>query len=304
MNARMEMVATTTFEMIPHNLIKHYDAQPRTYLDMDRVAELAESIAAEGQNTAIIVTKRPRDTHYTLIGGERRWRACGILSEQQGSPFMMKANVEPYVDEITLFSKAFIDNVHHEDMPPLDVAAGFKRLLEEGGKSVEEIAKLYGKSAVFVRNYLTLNDLAPEVKQLMDPSLDTAVKLGVTQAIEIARVSDHSLQALLADEAVAARWTVRDVQIHTSVHVPTTKRSRSKARPKDLFMRTPNDRRRLFQTFRSRTHAWLNREMNEMTFEKLFSNLSDGEEQREDALESIKQIEDKLKTLRQRLAGD
>lgn len=294
--AKTAQVAETTFEMIPHDQIKPYDEQPRTYVDMDSVADLAESIAEGGQNTPIIVTKRPDENHYILIGGERRWRACGLLSKRRGAPFVMKAVIEPYVDEATLFSKAFIDNLHREDMPPLDIAAGLKRL-QEGGKTVEEIAKLYGRSVPYVYSYLALNGLDDRVKALMNPALEKRQRLGVTQAITLTKVPDAELQVTLAEEVVASNMSDGDLNIVmvqqaeergvTLTHAPKKKRD-------------AKDQRRVLEAFLRNTERWLDRETAGLEVDRIYGT-GDGENRVLLDIEAVNRILTKTRGLKAKL---
>lgn len=294
--AKTDQVAETTFAMIPHDQIKPYDEQPRTYVDMNSVADLAESIAEGGQNTPIIVTKRPNDSHYILIGGERRWRACGLLSKRLGTPFVMKAVIEPYIDEATLFSKAFIDNLHREDMPPLDIAAGLKRL-QEGGKTVEEIAKLYGRSVPYVYSYLALNGLDDRVKALMNPALEKRQRLGVTQAITLTKVPDAELQVTLAEEVVASNMSDGDLNIAmvqqaeergvTLTHAPKKKRDAT-------------DQRRVLETFLRNTERWLDRETAGLEVDRIYATGDGGDRVLLD-IEAVNRILTKMRGLKAKL---
>ena len=187
-------VEATEFKWVPWDEIKPFEGQPRTYISPQSIEELADSIFAEGQTTPILVVQRPDEEHYTLKGGERRWRACEVLTKRTGKPFLMKVVVEPYEGEEKLFIDAFLDNLHRVDMPPLDVAAGFKRLRQQG-RSVEEISKLYGQSVPHVYNYLSLNRLDDRVKALMHPNLPKDKRLGVTQAIEVAKITNAELHS-------------------------------------------------------------------------------------------------------------
>tara|TARA_B100000508_G_scaffold136238_1_gene129005 strand:+ start:408 stop:1328 length:921 start_codon:yes stop_codon:yes gene_type:complete len=289
-------VVETIFQMIPHDQITRYEEQPRTHFDERGIAELAESIRENGQNTPILVTQRPGEKHYVLIGGERRWRACELLSKENGSPFMMKAVVEPYVDEDTLFSAAFIDNLHRVDMPPLDVAAGFERLRGRG-KSVEQIAKLYGKSVPFVYNYLGLNGLDDRVKALMDPTLPREKRLGVTQAIEVSKITNRDLQFQVAEEAVISRMTVRDMQLAAAqqaeeMGIPL-RPGKEVARP-----RKPSDDYEILKTFLRKTESWLDRELQRMDFSEIYGHRDDAEDEVLADTETVNRLLQKMRKLK------
>lgn len=285
----------TKFAMIPRDQIKPFDDQPRTFFDKQDIIELADSIEEGGQNTPVIVTQRPSEEHYVLIGGERRWRACGILSKRQGTPFEMKAVIEPWTDEATLFSMAFIDNIHRVDMPPLDVAAGFKRLLDSG-KKVEEIAKLYGRSNKTVYDYLALNDLDPRVKELMSPA-EGKKALGVTQAITLTKVPNADLQVSLAEEVVASNMSDADLNI-TMVR-QADERGVNLSRPATIPKRTPNQQHKMLETFLRKTERWLDREVKRLDVGTMYG--ARPENQVEIDTEAVNRILAKIRKLKSRL---
>ena len=241
--------------MIPHDEIHRYEHQPRRHFDEQGIKDLAVSIRENKQTTAVIVTQRPHQDFYVLIGGERRWRACGILSREDGKPYLVKAVVEQYVDEDWLFRLAFLDNLHREDMPPLDIAAGFERL-RQSGMSVQSISKLYGKSEPFVYSYLGLNGLDDRVKALMHPTRPKDGRLGVTQAIEISKVTDLNLQFQIADEAVISRMTVRDLQVLTVQQAEEAGVSLRSPIRTPLKARSPNKDYELLKTFLTNSERW------------------------------------------------
>lgn len=281
--------------MIPHDQIKPYNKQPRTYIDPQGVIELADSIEEGGQNTPVIVTQRPTESFYTLIGGERRWQACGILCERQGMVFDMKAVIEPWESEEILFGKAFIDNLHRADMPPLDVSAGFKRLLDSG-KKVEEIAKLYGRSNKTVYDYLALNDLDDRVKALMNPELGKKA-LGITQAITLTKIPNADLQFTLAEEVVASKMS--DADLNIAMVQQADERGIKLTRPAKK-PRRPIDQLRVLHTFTKNTERWLDREIQSMDVEAMYSNQDDT--QVEYDIDAVNRILTKMRKLKARLS--
>jgi ParB family transcriptional regulator, chromosome partitioning protein len=290
-------VGQPSFRMIPSNEIRRYEHQPRRHFDEQSIKELAVSIDENGQATAVIVTRRPNEDFYILIGGERRWRACGLLAKKQGSPWLVKANIEPYVDEDWLFKMAFLDNLHREDMMPLDIAAGFERL-RQSSMSVENIAKLYGKSVPFVYNYLGLNGLDERVKALMHPDRPKDKRLGVTQAVEISKITDHNLQFQIADEAVVSRMTVRDLQVMAiqqseemgvPLRVAITKPARSRVGSDDYAILT---------TFLRNTESWLDRELRRLDFTGMYINRTDAEDDVMADTETLNRLLQKMRKLK------
>ena len=129
--------------------------QPRKDFDETALSDLAESIAQHGLIQPIVV--RPTiDGRYTIIAGERRWRACRIAGVNE-VPVMIKAT-----DDQTLMELALIENLQREDLNAVEEALGFKALIDDFSLTQEEVAKKMGKSRSAVTNSLRLLSLYPE----------------------------------------------------------------------------------------------------------------------------------------------
>ncbi len=123
--------------------------QPRKDFDETALSDLAESIAQHGLIQPIVV--RPTiDGRYTIIAGERRWRACRIAGLND-VPVMIKAT-----DDQTLMELALIENLQREDLNAVEEALGFKALIDDFSLTQEEVAKKMGKSRSAVTNALRL----------------------------------------------------------------------------------------------------------------------------------------------------
>ena len=123
--------------------------QPRKDFDEAALSDLAESIAQHGLIQPIVV--RPTiDGRYTIIAGERRWRACRIAGLDD-VPVMIKAT-----DDQTLMELALIENLQREDLNAVEEALGFKALIDDFSLTQEEVAKKMGKSRSAVTNALRL----------------------------------------------------------------------------------------------------------------------------------------------------
>ena len=123
--------------------------QPRKDFDEAALSDLAESIAQHGLIQPIVV--RPTiDGRYTIIAGERRWRACRIAGLDD-VPVMIKAT-----DDQTLMELALIENLQREDLNAVEEALGFKALIDDFSLTQEEVAKKIGKSRSAVTNALRL----------------------------------------------------------------------------------------------------------------------------------------------------
>ncbi len=123
--------------------------QPRKEFDEEALNELAGSIERYGLIQPIVV--RPTlDGRYTIIAGERRWRACRIAGLNE-VPIIVKET-----DDRTLMELALIENLQREDLNPVEEALGYRSLIDEFELTQEEVAERMGKSRSAVTNALRL----------------------------------------------------------------------------------------------------------------------------------------------------
>jgi len=173
--------------------------QPRLRLDQAALAELAESVKAQGVMQPILA--RPLgDGRYEIIAGERRWRAAR-LAGLTSVPALVKE-----VPDRNALAMALIENIQREDLNPLEEATGLKRLLDEFGMTHADAAVALGRSRAAITNALRLLELAPPVQELLrEGKLDMGharalLALPALRQIELARV------------AVAKQLSVRQVE--------------------------------------------------------------------------------------------
>jgi ParB family chromosome partitioning protein len=134
--------------------------QPRTRMDEATLAELAESIRAQGLVQPILV--RPVDGgHFEIIAGERRWRAA-----QRAGLAQVPALVRDVPDQAAL-ALSLIENIQREDLNPLEEAQGIARLIGDFGLTHEAAAQAIGRSRSAVTNLLRLMHLAKPVQELL-----------------------------------------------------------------------------------------------------------------------------------------
>ena len=134
--------------------------QPRTAFDEEKIEELAESIREYGLIQPIVV-KLNKNGFYTIIAGERRWRASRLAGLKE-VPAVIKEVSEQTEKEITL-----IENIQREDLNALEEAAGIKELMDEYGLTQDEVAKKIGRSRPAVANILRLLNLPPEIQEMV-----------------------------------------------------------------------------------------------------------------------------------------
>ncbi len=126
--------------------------QPRKDFDEAAISELADSIAQHGLIQPIVV--RPTtDGRYSIIAGERRWRACRLAGLNE-VPVIVKD-----ADEQTLMEIALIENLQREDLNAVEEALGYRSLIDGYGLTQDEVAKRMGKSRSAVTNALRLLSL-------------------------------------------------------------------------------------------------------------------------------------------------
>lgn len=134
--------------------------QPRTDFDEEKIEELAESIREYGLIQPIVV-KLNKNGYYTIIAGERRWRAARKAGLKE-IPAVIKDVSEQTEKEITL-----IENIQREDLNALEEAAGIKELMDVYGLTQEDVAKKIGRSRPAVANILRLLNLPEEIQKLV-----------------------------------------------------------------------------------------------------------------------------------------
>jgi ParB family chromosome partitioning protein len=144
-------------QTVPITAIQPNPHQPRTVMDAEKLAELTLSIKEHGLIQPLIVTHSGEQ--YTLIAGERRWRA----SQQAGL-----AEVPVIIKEATpqeMLELAIIENIQRADLNPLEEAHAYQQLIEEFGLIQEEVAKRVGKGRSTVANLVRLLNLPPNIQQ-------------------------------------------------------------------------------------------------------------------------------------------
>jgi ParB family chromosome partitioning protein len=187
------------FKLIPIDLIDANPYQPRRLFDPDRLAELAQSIRTDGIIQPIVV--RPNGWRYTLIVGERRWRAARMAGLQE-LPAVVQEIPPDRVLEVTL-----VENIQREDLNPIETAQAFERLSRELHLSHEEIAQRTGKDRTTITNLLRLLNLPVDIQQLIAER-----RLSMGHARALLGLSGEEHQRALAEKAVAQGLSVRQVE--------------------------------------------------------------------------------------------
>ena len=191
--------ADDTLTELAVGLLKPGRFQPRTRMDPQSIAELADSIKAQGLIQPILV--RPVENgKYEIIAGERRWRASQLAGLTQ-----VPVVIRTVADKAAL-AMALIENIQREDLNPLEEAAGIQRLIDEFEMTHESAAQAVGRSRSAVTNLLRLLNLSKAVQDLL---MQGKLEMGHARAL---LAVNGSRQAELAHQIISGSLSVREAE--------------------------------------------------------------------------------------------
>ncbi len=173
--------------------------QPRERFDAETLEALARSIREVGVLQPIVV--RALDVGYQLVAGERRLRAAKIAGLAT-IPAVIRQT-----DDTEGLREALIENLHRDDLAPLEQAAAFQELLDDLGASHDELAERLGYSRSHVTNTIRLLQLPPGVQRLVAEG-----KLSAGHARALLSLQDEEAQEALALRVAAEGLSVRQVE--------------------------------------------------------------------------------------------
>ncbi len=196
--------------------------QPRRVFDEEALDELAESIRQVGLLQPVVV-RAAGPGRYELIMGERRWRAA-----QRAGLTEIGAIVKQTQDD-DLLRDALIENLHRQQLDPLEEAAAYQQLLDDFGATHEELARKIGRSRPHISNTLRLLNLPPAVQKRV-----AAGVLSAGHARALLGVDNLEAQERLAGRIVAEGLSVRAVEEIVAIGTddsPPRRPARTTARP-------------------------------------------------------------------------
>jgi ParB family chromosome partitioning protein len=182
---------------VPVAAIAPNPRQPRQVFDEDGLAELAASIEVVGLLQPVVV-RRAGPGSYELVMGERRWRACQVAGMD-----VIPAIVRETSDD-DMLREALIENLHREQLNPLEEAAAYQQLLDDFAATHEELARRVGRSRPHISNTIRLLNLPPAVQKRV-----AAGVLSAGHARALLSVGDPAAQEQLAHRIVAEGLSVR-----------------------------------------------------------------------------------------------
>ena len=173
--------------------------QPRSYFDDTKLEELVTSIEEHGVLQPVVVQKA--DSGYELIVGERRWRASKKLGLKK-IPAVIRE-----VSDAQSLEIAIIENIHRQDLNPIEEAEAYARLANEFALTQEMVAKKVGKSRTAVANTLRLLKLSRKIKEDL-----ISEKISMGHARALLGLENSKQMEILRKEIIKQNLTVRQTE--------------------------------------------------------------------------------------------
>jgi ParB family chromosome partitioning protein len=184
---------------LPIHVLKPGRFQPRRHFDDAALESLIASVREKGVLEPLLVRRLAEDAEsFEIVAGERRWRAAQA-AQLHRVPVVVKE-----IDDRAALEIALIENLHREDLSPLEEAEAYQRLMSEFGHTQERLAASIGKSRSHVANTLRLLTLPKPVQQFV---LDGQLSAGHARALITASDPEG-----LAKQIVAKGLSVRQAE--------------------------------------------------------------------------------------------
>jgi ParB family chromosome partitioning protein len=185
--------------MLPVDQIRPDARQPRRDINPAHIEELAKSLLNQGVLQPVLVRKD--GSRYKLIAGERRWRAAQKAGLKELPALLREATDQE------AFELALVENLQREDLNSLELAEGYKRLVDERRWTQEQVADRVGKARVSVANALRLLNLPEEVKVLLKSN-----QLDMGHAKALLGLAKPNEMVSLARAVVGEKLSVRETE--------------------------------------------------------------------------------------------
>lgn len=197
----MEGESNTIVELPLDKIIPNKN-QPRRRFDDESLAELSESIKEFGVIQPIVVRRLGEEEKYEIVTGERRYRATKKIGVNTIPSIIVKD-----IDDISSLEMALIENIHRDNLSPMEKAHTFKQLIEEFKMTHDQLSKRVGKSRVTITNLLRLISLPLEIQKLINEG-----KISEGHARSILAIDGEEERLKVADLIVKNGLSVRDVE--------------------------------------------------------------------------------------------
>lgn len=181
-------------------LIRPNPDQPRREFSEEHLRELADSIAQIGIVQPITL-RDTGDGFYTIIAGERRWRACQMAGLNHIPAYIRT------VDDENMMEMALVENIQRQDLTALEVALAYQHLIEQYGLTQEQLSEKVGKNRATVTNYLRLLKLPAPIQVALK---DRLIDMGHARAL--LALDDPQAQLHVFEEMTSQGLSVRKVE--------------------------------------------------------------------------------------------
>jgi ParB family chromosome partitioning protein len=257
----LRQVAGAYFEEVAVGSITPNPRQPRQTFDEEALEELAASITEVGLLQPVVVRKLG-EGKYELVMGERRWRA----SQRAGLEFIPAIVRE--TPDTDMLRDALLENLHRQQLDPLEEAAAYQQLLDDFGATHEQLAQKVGRSRPHISNTLRLLNLPPGVQKRV-----AAGVLSAGHARALLSLADPQAQERLAQRIVDEGLSVRSVEeiVLLGGDKPEKPARRPTAKPVAPALRHLSDR--LSDLFETRVKVEMGRNKGKITVE--FATIDD-----------------------------
>jgi ParB family chromosome partitioning protein len=260
-SAQVSGPAGAYFDEIPVASISPNPRQPRQIFDEETLAELAASIKVVGLLQPVVVRRTSKD-QYELVMGERRWRACR-LAELASVPAIVRETSDD-----DLLRDALIENLHRQQLNPLEEASAYQQLLDDFEATHEELARRIGRSRPHITNTIRLLNLPPAVQRRV-----AAGVLSAGHARALLGIEDPLTQEQLAHRIVAEGLSVRAVEEIVALGVDAAKARRQQVRKQPVAPRLADLADRLADVLDTRVKVELGQRKGKIVVE--FASLDD-----------------------------
>jgi ParB family transcriptional regulator, chromosome partitioning protein len=211
------------FDEIFVDAISPNPRQPRRTFDEDALDELAASITEVGLLQPVVVRNLGGGA-YELVMGERRWRAS-----RRAGLTRIPAIVRETPDT-DMLRDALLENLHRQQLDPLEEAAAYQQLLDDFGATHEQLAQKIGRSRPHISNTLRLLNLPPVVQKRV-----AAGVLSAGHARALLGLEDAQAQERLAQRIVAEGLSVRNVEEIVALREDAPEKAARRPSPKRPF---------------------------------------------------------------------
>ena len=185
--------------LIPIEKIFRDENQPRKEFDKEKIEELAQSIIKNGLIQPLILTKNDND-NYTLVAGERRWRAAQIANLKILPSLLLPTDLDK--DEIAL-----IENIQRENLKVTEEAQAYQKLIDKNSYTHDQLSKIVGKSRSHITNLLRILNLHEYFSDLLNKGI---ISMGHARALVGKKPED--LDEKLLSQINMGKASVRDIE--------------------------------------------------------------------------------------------